>query len=220
MERHFVLPVAIAAALHGLLFGLPRGPVPEATPRSTGPKLPPYVLPLTDLPPVVDRSGGAGKGESDVSRLPERPVPDATGPWVKPVGVDLNPRVSPGPVDRVPIEGLGDGTGTGIGPGRGWTGIVGTESLDRTPNPRTRIPPEYPPLARRDGREGEVHVEFVVDESGRVTEARAVHTSDSVFNDAAVRAVSKWRFEPGTVNGVPVRFRMVVPMVFRLNGEK
>jgi protein TonB len=59
-------------------------------------------------------------------------------------------------------------------------------------------------------------VEFIVDEHGSVFDAHAVNTTDRVFNDAAVRAVSKWRFEPGTVHGEVVRFRMAVPVVFHL----
>ena len=46
-----------------------------------------------------------------------------------------------------------------------------------------------------------------------------VESSDRVFEEAAVRAVAKWRFEPGRRDGRVVRFRMAVPIVFALNAD-
>ncbi|MEO5961553.1 MAG: energy transducer TonB, partial [Opitutaceae bacterium] len=66
---------------------------------------------------------------------------------------------------------------------------------------------------------GEVLVNFMVDEAGRVSEARVVRSSDSVFEEPTLRAVSKWRFEPGRVHGDLVRFRMSVPVVFSLKED-
>jgi protein TonB len=60
-------------------------------------------------------------------------------------------------------------------------------------------------------------VEFLVDESGRVNHPHVVSSSDRVFEEAAVRAVAKWQFEPGRRDGKIVRFRMTVPIVFRLS---
>jgi protein TonB len=63
---------------------------------------------------------------------------------------------------------------------------------------------------------GEVLVEFMVDESGAVRDPRIIRSSDRVFEESAVRAVSRWRFEPGRRNGAIVRFKMAVPIVFTL----
>ena len=46
---------------------------------------------------------------------------------------------------------------------------------------------------------------------------RVVSSSDRVFEENALRAVAKWQFEPGRRNGQVVRFRMSVPIVFKLN---
>lgn len=43
-----------------------------------------------------------------------------------------------------------------------------------------------------------------------------VSSTDHRFEEASLRAVSKWRFEPGKHHGRVVRFRMSVPLVFRL----
>ena len=42
-------------------------------------------------------------------------------------------------------------------------------------------------------------------------------TANSIFDSATIRSVLKWRFEPGKRNGKIVRFRMAVPVVFKLD---
>jgi len=59
-----------------------------------------------------------------------------------------------------------------------------------------------------------VHVIFTVDESGRVETALVQRSTDSLFDNAALAAVKQWKFEPGTSQGQPVRFRMRVPITF------
>jgi protein TonB len=67
------------------------------------------------------------------------------------------------------------------------------------------------------GLGGEVWVEFALDEAGRVLRARVVRSSDPMFDEPTLRAVAKWRFEPGRKNGRPVSFRMVAPVNYRLS---
>jgi protein TonB len=55
---------------------------------------------------------------------------------------------------------------------------------------------------------------FIVDQSGNVESAMALKADDVRFADAAVEAVSKWRFSPATRNGEPVKCRMQAPIVF------
>lgn len=61
---------------------------------------------------------------------------------------------------------------------------------------------------------GTVYVIFIVDERGRVEDARVQSSTDPVFERPALAAVKQWRFEPGARNGQPVRFRMRVPITF------
>ncbi|MBE0488520.1 MAG: TonB family protein [Halomonas sp.] len=65
--------------------------------------------------------------------------------------------------------------------------------------PTRLIPPEYPPHARRRGLEGHVELEFMILPDGRV-DASTIRVTDArprnVFEDAARRAVARWRFEP------------------------
>ena len=60
-------------------------------------------------------------------------------------------------------------------------------------------------------------MEFVVDEAGRVLDPHVVRSNDPVFEAPTLRAVAKWRFEPGRKNGQVVRFRMSVPVAFAVN---
>ena len=55
----------------------------------------------------------------------------------------------------------------------------------------------------------------MVDEKGRVTEARAL-SGHSALREAARKAVLGWRFAPATRDGVPVASTHRVPVQFRL----
>ena len=77
---------------------------------------------------------------------------------------------------------------------------------------------KYPEDAKIDGKEGRVLCSFIIDKEGAVTEVRVARSSGTQsLDDEAVRVVSlmpKW--EPGKVEGKPVRVRYIIPIVFRL----
>ncbi len=77
--------------------------------------------------------------------------------------------------------------------------------------------PDYPMLMRASGQRGEVIVDFVVDIEGRVRNAFVARSSNPSFDDAAIEAVLKWRFEPGKVGDRPVPTHMQVPIIFELD---
>ncbi|MEM1436278.1 MAG: energy transducer TonB [Pseudomonadota bacterium] len=65
--------------------------------------------------------------------------------------------------------------------------------------------PVYPESAKRRGAEGYVVVEFVVQASGGVANARVVEAHPrGVFDRAALAAVSRSRYRPRVVDGQPV----------------
>jgi TonB family protein len=111
------------------------------------------------------------------------------------------------------IAGLPAGPGSEIG-GRGTPRLLPVGELDRIPRTVFRRTPSYPEPERRDGIAGAVTVEFVVDTAGRVLRAEAVAWTRREFVEPSVRAVQDWRFEPGTVRGRKVSFRMAVPIEF------
>ncbi|HEX7037678.1 MAG TPA: energy transducer TonB [Pseudomonadales bacterium] len=62
----------------------------------------------------------------------------------------------------------------------------------------------YPPKARAEGIEGYVVVRYDVDAEGRVQNVRVTAADPpDVFDEAAVQAVSRWRFTPAEENGKP-----------------
>jgi protein TonB len=92
------------------------------------------------------------------------------------------------------------------------------DQLDRVPQVRgMRAEPKYPPDLKRAGVEGEVQVFLVVETNGRVVEASIHKSSNPGFNQPAIDAVLRWRFEPGLVKGKPVAFKMIAPINFNIN---
>lgn len=78
--------------------------------------------------------------------------------------------------------------------------------------------PVYPFAMRANGMRGEVLVDFIVDREGRVRNAFVARSLNPSFDDAAVDAVQRWRFEPARNGERPVSAHMQVPVIFHLDG--
>ncbi len=75
--------------------------------------------------------------------------------------------------------------------------------------------PQYPESARKRGIEGWVEVAFTVTPNGTVDDVEVRNASPAeIFDDAAVRAVRQWRFEPVVRNGEKVPQRAMVRLRF------
>lgn len=61
---------------------------------------------------------------------------------------------------------------------------------------RTKVAPEYPPLARQMNVTGKVKIETTIAADGHVINTRVIGGSPLLVN-AALDAVKKWRFDPG-----------------------
>ena len=91
--------------------------------------------------------------------------------------------------------------------------IVGATSLTRI---RTD-PPEYPADAARKRLEGWVDVEFTVKADGSVRDTLIRNAQPAgVFDQAATRAVEKWRFKPVLRENTPVEQRARIRVRFSL----
>lgn len=76
---------------------------------------------------------------------------------------------------------------------------------------------KYPEAAKKKGIHGRVIVNFVVDKDGSITEAKVVRSVDPLLDKEALRLVySMPKWNPGTMDGKPVRVRYSVPFIFRL----
>jgi TonB family protein len=61
---------------------------------------------------------------------------------------------------------------------------------------RTRVSPEYPPLAKQMHISGKVKIETTISAEGRVTNTRVIGGSP-LLASAALKALNEYRFEPG-----------------------
>jgi protein TonB len=105
----------------------------------------------------------------------------------------------------------------GDGKGTRYNVTVDFSKLDHSPKARYQVAPNYPGSLRNGGITGTVVVEFIVDKEGNVHDALAVRATNPGFIEAALQAVSRWKFEPGEVHGKRVRFRMSIPLVFQMD---
>jgi periplasmic protein TonB len=225
MNRSFLVPAAIACSAHALLmFGFTK---PESRPveKPTVCPVEPYKCvdvvieePEKPLEPIVGEALPVMKSSIVPPSSPEMPPlsGDNSGflmrleTWVNRVDSGMN-IIPTGPIYPASNSGGigGPGTERGI--------VYPAANLDETPRARSQTPPAYPFALKSAGISGEVLVEFVVDESGRVLNPRVLRSSHPEFEAPTLAAVSRWRFEPGTRNALPVKFMMRLPLTFSLN---
>jgi len=91
--------------------------------------------------------------------------------------------------------------------------LFSLSDLDQKPRVMFQPSPLLDAKLRKSGP-ATVYVLFIVDQNGRVQDARIQNSSNPLFDVVALTAVKKWKFEPGKRNGESVRFRMRVPVTF------
>lgn len=89
--------------------------------------------------------------------------------------------------------------------------------LDKQPTVISQVSPNYPRDLLRGKVEGSVVLVFIVDENGKVADPRVENSSRPEFEKPALEAVRRWRFQPGSKDGVAVKSFMRLPMAFRIN---
>lgn len=78
-------------------------------------------------------------------------------------------------------------------------------------------PPEYPSMARKRGFEGKVILRVRVLSSGNPQELEIKDSSGyEILDEAALKAVKKWKFKPATRGGNPVDSWVEIPIRFEL----
>jgi len=77
--------------------------------------------------------------------------------------------------------------------------------------------PEYPELARQMRQEGLVMLTVDVGREGIPIKVEIKQSSGyRLLDQAAVKAVSHWKFQPGSIGNIPVESTVTVPIRFRL----
>ena len=95
--------------------------------------------------------------------------------------------------------------------------VMELRELDQAPRRIYAARPVYPFYLKESGVQGSVNLEIVIDSTGSVISAHAVSSTHPDFDQSAIDAIFKWKFEPGYKNGLPVKTRRIQPISFRLN---
>jgi protein TonB len=218
MKKKYILPATFALTLITfVLFGLSGKPLavvplPE-DPRPPDP--PPPNLPIDEPVRAISDDEDPAPGASSnaaAPRLVDVPWPNTRRDFVV---TSLPPIKSNIKTGTIPIDWVDPrATDRNLPPS-----VVSWNDLDRVPHARLQPAPVYPFALRHQRAEGTVVVEFLVDEMGNVYSPVVLSATTPGFEEAALHAVARWKFEPGSKHGRRVRFRMSVPLVFRISGE-
>jgi protein TonB len=83
--------------------------------------------------------------------------------------------------------------------------------------PLVRIPPRYPRSAARRNIEGKVKVAFTITKEGNVRDPEILESIPAgVFDNAAISAIIKWKFNPKVVDGQAVEQTAAQEIEFKL----
>ena len=97
---------------------------------------------------------------------------------------------------------------------------IGAGGSDREVTPLVRINPEYPRRALQRNIEGWVQMQFAITAAGTIKDVTIVDSEpQKIFDEAAVQAVQRWRYNPRVVDGVAVE-RVGVRVLLRFELEE
>ena len=196
-------------------------------------------LPLPSLPASPDVPAPPPRiieiGHYEI-RPPEITPPPARAPFepalLIPIEMDALPDLQPEaePFDREPIDVAGQVVDFEIGVDYGSVPAPPGPAVDdrlyeatepgvARPQLIHKVDPTYPRIAVASRVEARLTLSAIIDEQGRVVETELLAQAGPRlgFLDAAVEAVQQWRYQPATVDGVPVRVRFTIVVAFELN---
>lgn len=89
--------------------------------------------------------------------------------------------------------------------------------VDKHPKAIGKVEPVYPEAAKRGDIQGTLKLKLRIDDLGRVQDAEVVEASPpGVFDEAALTAFRKARFQPAIKDGRPVRYEAYIRVEFEL----
>ncbi|MBU6281518.1 TonB family protein [bacterium] len=198
-----------------------RPPEPESEPlRRVDPRRKPEASPREEAPVVESPPPVAEKPREERAAEPASPpAPADETSGVARAGAKAPRGVAQGSVGGVEggvVGGVRGGTPGGV-VGAAGRGPVSIGAVAQRPTLVRRVPPTYPPDARRRGLEGLVLLEAVLDVEGNVEPGVKVLQSVPELDRAAIEAVRQWRFQPARGrDGSPVRVILEIPIRFVL----
>jgi len=102
-------------------------------------------------------------------------------------------------------------------PAPGATPTAGSGAAPRISEPRKTkdVPPVYPPSKQSAAESGIVILSATIDKTGHVVDLDVVRSTPG-FEEAAIKAVSKWEYTPTLMNGEPIPIQMSVVVTFNI----
>lgn len=95
--------------------------------------------------------------------------------------------------------------------------VMTGDTVDQQPKALSRTPLEYPARAMAKQIEGFVMLSILIDETGRVADIKVIESDPpGTFDEAAIRNVKKWKFEPARYQGKPVSIWVNQPISFQV----
>jgi periplasmic protein TonB len=177
--------------------------VPQAAPPMPAPPIPkPSPTKPRPQPPAPHAAAPAPKAIADPTPAPNAPVVNPTPPAPpapaappSPPAVAPAPPAPPAPAPEPKIE-------------------LPSTDADYVNRPA----PVYPPMSRRLGEQGKVVLRVQIGADGSALKVELQKSSGfDRLDEAAMTAVKKWRFKPGTRNGVPETMWYSLPINFESN---
>lgn len=87
-------------------------------------------------------------------------------------------------------------------------------------SPIKRPPPQYPESELQSSNTGYVELMFMIDEKGKTFEPAIIRSSGPAFEVEALKSVARYKFDPATLNGVPVSSRDSIRIKFIVQNQK
>jgi len=158
--------------------------------------------PRIDFSAIRHETEAESRRRERIERQPPPPTPETPRITTTDGGVDTRvARITP----------FIDKRGTG-------SRITMAAGSDRDVIPLVRVNPDYPQWALKRQQEGWVRVQFTITPAGTVKDAIVVDAEPkNVFDDAALKAIARWRYNPKVENGASVeRVGVQTRIVFQL----
>ncbi len=213
-KRPYLLSFFLALAVHAFLFIL--GGAAFVKPAE-------YAIALTDGGMEISMIAALPEQTTQGIEVPppeaaeEKPEMEIPAPVVQPG--DETPVEKETPNTRVSEDPEHKGDGSSQEPGESSTTFfsAGEASAEGRPGYLKNPPPPYPREAVLKGQEGLVLLSVVVDKYGHSQSVELKQSSGfSLLDKAALKAVKKWKFNPGKMGFMATESKLVIPIRFRI----
>ena len=171
-------------------------------------------------PAVSGKVVGFVRLKRDLTPPPEeQQMPERPPPVDEPPPMDMTPDNAPtdGPTQALSVAAPTVDTSLKMATGA----QLGTAVGDTDAVPLLRVDPRYPPVQAQEGIEGWVRMRFSIGKSGQTKNVVVIDSKPPVvFDEAALAAVRKWKYQPKVVDGQQVeRHGLLIKLTFKL-GKK